>query len=116
MGLLDTPSGGQSEVLETLHYEGAIASGVPLYRLGPMVSHRWGGDETRAGSDPDFEADLLTVLNGLEGDGYVVGRDADGNSVELAQGTEATTTRIVLTAAGREAGRHPRPRPVRIFD
>lgn len=114
MRLNSSPSQGQSEVLETLHYQGAIASGVQLSHLGPQVSHRWGGDETRTGSDAQFEADVLTALRALQGAGLVVGHDTNGNVVDLTSGTPAGTTRILLTGAGRVAGRHPRPRPQRL--
>lgn len=113
--LLNTPSGGQSEVLETLHYQGAIAAGVPIYRLGPMVSHRWGGDEDREGSDAVFEADLITVLGELQTAGYVVGHDGtSGNVVDLTA-APATSTYVTLTGAGRADARHARPRPTRII-
>ena len=113
--LLETPSGGQSEVIETLHYEGALTSGVALHRIGTMVSHRWHGDETREGSDPTFEADTLTVLCALQGLGYVVGHsDTTGDVVDLTAGTPDPTTRVVLTGSGRAFARHPRPRPLAI--
>lgn len=109
--LLNSPSSGQSEVLETLHYQGAIASGVQLFRLGPMVSHRWKFDEDREGSDPQFEADLLTVLAALQTAGLVVGRnDRIGSAVDLSA-APPKTTRVVLTGAGRVKARAPRPRP-----
>ena len=112
--LLNTPSAGHSEVLETLHWEGAIEGGVQLFRIGPMVSHRWGGDENREGSDATFEADILTVVAALKTAGLVTGHaDADGSPVDLA-GSPAPTTRVVLTGAGRRAAQHPRPRPVKI--
>lgn len=111
--LLNTPSGGQSEVLETLHYQGAISSGIPIYRIGDLVSKRYGGDENRMGSDPTFEADTLTVLGQLQGLGYVVGYDVNGNTVDLTA-SPATTTRVTLTGAGRVQGRAPRPRPRRM--
>lgn len=113
--LINTPSSGESEVLETLHFQGAIASGVQIFRLGPMVSHRWKSDEDTEGSDPQFEADILTVLASLATKGYVVGRvDLSGATVDLTSGTPASTTRVVLTGSGRVQGRHPRPRPRRI--
>ena len=113
--LLNTPSSGQSEVLETLRYEGAIGGGVPIYRLGPMVSHRWGGDEDREGSDPTFEADIITVLGELQTAGFVTGHNAStGNAVDLTA-APPTTTYVVLTGAGRADARHPRPRPARII-
>ncbi len=111
--LINSPSGGLSEVLETLHYEGALTSGVMIVRLGPMVSHRWGADEDREGSDPQFEADILTVLSTLQTDGYVTGfADQTGAVVDLTA-SPGPTTRVVLTAAGRVQGRAPRPRPRR---
>ena len=109
--LLLTPSQGQSEVLETLHYQGAIGGGVPIYRIGPLVSHRWGGDENREGSDPVFEADILTVLSALQTAGYVTGHDVNGTVVNLTA-TPASTTFVKLTGTGRVAGRAPRPRPI----
>lgn len=113
--LLTTPSGGQSEVLETLHYQGALASGVQVFRLGPMVSHRWMGDEDTEGSDPTFEADIVTVLAALQTAGFVVGHnDQTGGVVDLTAGTPAGTTRVVLTPAGRADARHARPRARRI--
>jgi hypothetical protein len=112
MGLLtSSPSGGQSEVLETLHYQGAITNGIPLFRVGPMVSHRYGGDEDREGSDPQFEADVLTVLASLQTADFVVGYDSNGNPVDLTVGTPPGSTRIALTGAGRAQARHARPRP-----
>lgn len=113
--LLNTPSGGQSEVLETLHYQGAIHAGVMLFRLGPMVSARWMGDEDTEDSDPVFEADLVTVLAALQAADDVVGHnDQTGAVVDLSAGTPAPTTRITLTGQGRLAARHARPRPRRI--
>lgn len=112
--LLNTPSSGQSEVLETLHYEGAIAAGIPILRLGPSVSHRWGGDENREGVDATFQADILTVLGALQTAGYVTGHNgASGAAVDLTAAPDITTY-VVLTGAGRADARHPRPRPVRI--
>lgn len=108
--LINSPSGGQSEVLETLHYQGAIHSGIQLSRLGPMVSHRYGGDEDREGSDAQWETDILTVVGQLQGLGYVVGQDANGNNADLTA-SPPSTTRVALTGAGRAQGRHPRPRP-----
>lgn len=112
--LLTTPSQGKSEVLETLHYQGAIHSGIAVFRLGPMVSNRYGGDETRDGSDPVFEGDIVTVLQALATAGQVVGAAADGTAVDLTAGTPAGTVRVTLTPSGRVAGRAPRPRPRRI--
>jgi hypothetical protein len=108
--LLNTPSQGQSEVLETLHYEGAIAGGIQVFRLGAFVSNRYGGDENREGSDPVFEADIITVLAALQTAGYVVADDDAGHVVDLTAGTPLGTTRIILTGAGRVQARHPRPR------
>lgn len=111
--LLDSPSGGQSEVLETLHYQGAIGNGVMLVRIGPMVSHRWGFDEDTEGSDAPFEADVRTVLGTLQGLGKVIGRnDLTGAIVDLTA-TPPGSTRVALTATGRVDARHPRPRPQR---
>lgn len=112
--LLLTPSNGKSEVLETLRYQGAIAAGVKIVNLGPMVSHRWQGDEGSEGSDTTFEADILTVLVALQTAGYVIGRnDSTGATVDLSS-TPPKTTRVVLTGAGRHAARAPRPRPNRV--
>lgn len=111
--LLNTPSGGQSEVLETLHYEGAIHGGVPIYRLSGMVSHRWMGDEDRVGDDPTFESDVVTVLGQLQGLGYVIGADVNNNSVDLTASPPSSTD-VILTGPGRAYARHPRPRPRRI--
>lgn len=113
--LTSTPSNGQSEVLETLHYQGALAGGVPIVRIGPMVSARWGGTEDREGSDAQFETDLLAVLSALQTAGYVTAHDVNGTTVDLT-GTPAKTAFVVLTGAGRATARHPRPRPVRISD
>lgn len=116
MRLISSPSGGHSEVAETLHFEGALSSGVQIFRLGPMVAHRYGGDEDREGADTVFEADILTVLAALQTAGYVVGhRDSDGATVDLSS-SPANTTRVVLTASGRAFSRHPRPRPVNLRD
>jgi hypothetical protein len=114
--LLTTPSTGQSEVLETLHYQGAIASGIVLARIGTMVSHRYHGDEDRQSDDPAWQADTLTVLGALQGLGYVVAHDPSGNAVDLTAGTPPGSTRICLTGAGRAYARHPRPRPRRVAD
>lgn len=112
MRLTASPSGGQSEVLETLHYQGALTSGVQLFRLGPMVSNRYTADEDREGSDPQLEADVVTVLASLQTAGYVVGQnDQTGVVVDLTVGTPPGTTRVVLTGAGRAQARHARPRP-----
>lgn len=114
--LISTPSSGLSEVLETLHYQGALSSGVQLFRVGPMVSHRWMAGEDRQGSDAQFETDILTVLAALQTAGLVIGRnDTTGGTVDLTSGTPAGTTRIVLTGTGRVAARAPRPRPRRII-
>lgn len=108
--LTASPSGGQSEVLDTLHYQGAIRSGIPLYRIGPMVSNRWHGDENRQGSDSQWETDIKTVLGQLQGLGYVTGHDVNGSNVDLT-GSPPGTTFVALTGAGRVAGRHPNPNP-----
>ena len=108
--LTNSPSGGQSEVLETLHYQGAIRGGVPLYRFGTMVSNRYHGSDTRMGSDPQWEADVKTVLGALQTAGYVTGHDVNGANVDLT-GSPAGTTFIVLTGAGRAQARHPNPNP-----
>jgi hypothetical protein len=113
--LTASPSAGQSEVLETLRYQGALSSGVQLFRLGPMVSNRYQGDEDREGSDTQFEADVVTVLAALQTAGYVVGHvDLTGAVVDLTAGTPPGSTRIVLTPAGRADARHPMPRPRRL--
>ena len=108
--LTASPSGGQSEVLDTLHYQGAIRGGIPLYRLGTMISHRWHGDQNREGSDPQYEADVVTVLGQLQGLGYVSGHDVNGANVDLTASPPSTTF-VVLTGTGRVAGRHPNPNP-----
>jgi hypothetical protein len=116
MRLTSSPSTGNSEVLETLHYEGALTSGVQIFRLGPMVAHRYGGAEDREGADTQFETDILTVLAALQTAGYVVGHaDATGTTVDLSSSPPATT-RVVLTPAGREVARHPRPKPINLRD
>ena len=111
--LLTTPSAGKSEVLETLHYKGAIAGGIPIYRIGDMVSKRYGGDENREGSDLVFEADIITVLGQLQTAGYVTGHDVNGAVVNLTAAPPKTAF-VVLTGAGRTAARAPRPRPRRM--
>lgn len=109
--LLDSPSVGQSEVLETLRYQGALSSGVAIFRIGPMVAHRWVGDEDRQGSDPVLEADVLTVLGALQTAGLVTAHDElTGASVDLT-GSPDASSRVVLTGLGRSTARHPRPRP-----
>lgn len=109
--LINSPSGGQSEVLETLHFQGALTSGVMLFRIGDMVSKRYHGDENRMGSDPQWETDTLTVLGQLQSLGYVVGRnDRTGAVVDLTASPPGAT-RVALTGAGRAAARHPRPKP-----
>lgn len=113
--LLNTPSSGQSEVLETLHYEGAIATGIQIRRLETDLSHRWMADEDREGSDSTFSADLLTVLGTLQGAGYVVGRNETTGAVVDLTASPARTTRVSLTGAGRARSRAPRPRPRRII-
>lgn len=110
--LVNSPSSGLSEVLETLHYQGALTSGVQIFRLGPMVSHRWKADENREGSDPQFEADILTVLAALATAGYIVGHNDKTGAVVDLTASPASTTRVVLTGAGRVQARAPRPRPV----
>jgi hypothetical protein len=114
--LLTTASTGQSEVIETLHFHGALTGGVALYRIGALVSHRWHGDEDRVGDDPVWEADTLTVLKALQGLGYVVANDGDGSTVDLTAGTPPGGTHVVLTGSGRAYARHPRPRPRRVND
>jgi hypothetical protein len=114
--LLTTPSSGQSELIDTLRLQGALTAGVPLYRIGALVSHRWHGDEDRAGDDPVWEADALTVLKALQGLGYVAANDGHGAAVDLTAGTPPGTTHVVLTGSGRAYARHPRPRPLRVND
>jgi hypothetical protein len=108
--LLTSPSGGQSEVIETLHYQGALTAGIQLFRICDLVSKRWGGDENREQSDPVWEADTLTVLGQLQVLGYVVGHDDQSGAVVDLTGSPGQTTRVVLTGAGRAYARHPRPR------
>ncbi len=112
--LTDSPSGGQSEVLETLHWEGAHdnAPGVVLAHLGTRVSRRWHGDENRGGSDPQWEADTLTVVGQLQTLGYVTGfSDSPPGAVVDLTAAPPAATRVRLTALGREVGRAPRPHP-----
>lgn len=110
--LLNTDSGGQSEVIETLHFQGAITNGIQLFRIGDLVSKRWGGDENREASDPTFQADTLTVLQQLQGLGYVQAFDAvTGAALDLNTANLPGATRVALTAVGRTYARHPRPRP-----
>lgn len=117
MRLTASPSGGQSEVLECLHYQGALTSGVQFGRLGPMVSNRYTGDEDREGSDPQWEADIVTVVASLQAAGYVVGHnDLTGAVVDLSVGIPPASTRVVLTGAGRAQARHARPRPRSLRD
>lgn len=114
--LTDSPSQGQSEVLDTLHYFGSHTHGQQVQHIVRNTAARWGGDEGRAGADAQFETDFRTVLSALATAGYVVGRDdVTGASVDLT-GSPGPTTRVVLTGVGRATARHPRPRPVRIFD
>lgn len=112
--LTATASSGQSEVLETLHYEGALSSGVQIFRLETFVSNRWMSDEDREGSDPTLSADLLTVLAALQTAGYAVGHNDQTGAVVDLTASPASTTRVVLTGSGRVAARAPRPRPRRI--
>lgn len=113
--LTDSPSGGKSEVLESIHYYGAFGAGREFFHIVSWVSRRWGGDETR-GVDPTFKGDVATVLGELQTAGWVTANDGAGNAVDLTAGTPADTARIALTGAGRAAARHPRPRPQRIFE
>lgn len=99
--LLNTPSTGQSEVLETLHFYGAARRAITVKRLARLVSNRYHGDDSR-NADSQFETDLITVVNALQGLGYVTATVA------------AVTDTVRLTAAGRVAGRHTRPRTRRI--
>lgn len=109
--LINSASSGKSEVLETLHWEGAISGGVQLFRIGTLVSHRWHSDEDRQGDDPQLEADVLSVLGTLQGLGYVEAHDDKTGAVADLTASPAATVRVRLTASGREQGRHPRPRP-----
>lgn len=108
--LINSPSAGLSEVLETIHFQGAAGTGIPLYRLGTMVSHRYHGDEDREGSDSTWETDTLTVVSALQTAGYVTGHDVNGASVDLTA-TPPSTTFVKLTPSGRAYSRAPRPRP-----
>ncbi len=108
--LTSTPSGGQSEVLETLRYEGAIRSGLRIDRLSVMVSNRWQGDDDRAGSDPQFLADAKTVIAALATAGFVEGHDGGGAAVDLTA-SQPSAAFVSLTGTGRVQARHPRPRP-----
>jgi hypothetical protein len=110
--LINSPSGGQSEVLETLHYEGAFTGGVEVFRIGVLVSHRWKSDDYSYGGDPQLEADVLTVLGQLQTLGYVTAFADQTSAVVDLTGSPGPTTHVVLTGAGRAYARHPRPRPV----
>jgi ABC-type polar amino acid transport system ATPase subunit len=109
--LITSLSEGKSEVLETLHYQGALRSGVQLARLAVMVSHRWGGDETTETGDPQFLEDVQSVVQKLAEESLVTGFDpVTGKAVNLAS-TQPTTANVILTGTGRAAARHPRPKP-----
>ncbi|GAC1522431.1 MAG: hypothetical protein NVS3B1_07800 [Marmoricola sp.] len=108
--LTSTPSGGQSEVLETLLHEGGIRSGVQTRRLVIMVSQRYAGDNNRALSDPVFIADAKAVIAQLAVLGYVTGFDPTVGSVDLTA-SQPDTAFVALTGTGRAQARHPRPRP-----
>lgn len=108
--LTSTPSGGQSEVLDSLRYEGAIHSGLRIDRLSVMVSNRWQGDDDRAGSDPQFLTDVQAVIAALATAGFVHGNDATGAAVDLTA-SQPSAAFVSLTGTGRAQARHPRPRP-----
>lgn len=112
--LTASPSGGKSEVLETLHYQGAIRSGVELSDLAIMVSHRYGGDLTREEGDPQFLTDTKTVVKALAEEGLVTGFSVGENKAVNLAATTPATARVILTGAGRAASRHPRPKPRRL--
>jgi hypothetical protein len=112
--LIESPSGGKSEVLETLHYEGAIRSGVQVLRLSIMVSRRYGGDEATSTGDPQFLTDTKTVLKELSEAGYVEGFDPVGNAAVNLTAEQPDTADVILTDSGRAQARHPRPKPRRL--
>lgn len=108
--LTSSPSNGHSEVLETLHFYGALHSGTRVDRLVVLTSNRYQGDNDKAGSDPQFTTDLKTVLAALATAAMVSGHDAAGGAVDLTA-SQPDGAFVVLTGAGRVAARHPRPRP-----
>lgn len=109
--LTTSPSGGKSEVLETLHFEGAIRSGVSLRRLAVMVSERYGGDLTTETGDSQFLTDVKTVVKEIAEAGFVTGYDPAAKAVVDLTATQPTTANVILTGSGRATARHPRPRP-----
>lgn len=109
--LTASPSGGKSEVLETLRFEGAIRSGVQLARLAVMVSERWGGDLTTEQGDSQFLTDVKTVVKALATEGFVSGFSPSENKAVDLTAVTPTTANVTLTGTGRAASRHPRPRP-----
>lgn len=112
--LTASPSGGKSEVLETLSFQGATHSGVQLERLSVMVSHRYGGDLTTSEGDAQFLTDTKTVVKALSEAGFVTGYDPVKREVVNLSSTQPKTADVILTGAGRAAARHPRPRPRRL--
>jgi ABC-type polar amino acid transport system ATPase subunit len=109
--LITSPSEGKSEVLDTLHQQGALRSGVQLARLAVMVSHRWGGDETTETGDPQFLEDVQTVVQELAEESLVTGFSPGENKAVNLAVTQPATANVILTGSGRAAARHPRPRP-----
>jgi hypothetical protein len=90
--LTSTPSGGASEVLETLHYFAGTRP-VEVERLVRAVARRYGGAELDAG----FSGDVLDVLDDLAGDDLVT---------EIS-GIDDT---VAITSTGRVTARAARPR------
>lgn len=98
--LTSTPSGGQSEVLDTLRDQGANfhRPGITVGRLARLVAEEFHGDDAQK-ADATWLADTITVLGLLNGGGYTT------PAVTLA------SQRVKLTVAGQVVARHPRPRP-----
>lgn len=109
--LTTSPSGGKSEVLETLRFEGAIRSGVQLRRLSTMVSERYGGDQDREGADGQFLEDVQSIIGELASEGDVTGFDPAADEAVDLSSEQPTTANVILTGQGRATARHPRPRP-----
>lgn len=109
--LTASPSGGKGEVLETLHYQGAIKAGVQLNRLAVMVSERYQGDLATEEGDTQFYTDVKTVVRQLSEAGYVTGFNPVGNVAVNLTSEQPGTANVILTGSGRAAARHPRPRP-----
>jgi hypothetical protein len=106
--ILNSPSTGQSEVLDVIKENGRALN---FQRLCERVQWHYGvADDTAA----SFPTTVSTVLGALQSAGYVAGTTAaQDRSVDLTAGVPAASTWILLTGTGLPYTRHLAPRPRR---